>query len=248
MRSLFSHFIQEPLSRVLQSQTQCLVCEQAGAALFCASCAAQAPKPQARCQRCALPLPALVATHSAVCGACRSHAPPLAACAAAVSYAAPWNQAMSAFKFNNQVGLARHLAQTMWQNTAIQTLLQSADALVPMPLTRERLAQRGYNQALELAKPLAAHANKPIDTRSLLRLHERAPQHGLTRAQRMANVRGVFVLAPERVSAVAEQNICLVDDVMTSGASLHAAAQCLLHAGAQAVSAVVLARTDVPDA
>jgi ComF family protein len=248
MRKLFSQFITQPLTLALRSQTQCLVCQSEGAALFCAPCVAQAIEPAARCQRCALPLPTLVATHSPVCGACRSHAPPLAACAAAVTYAAPWSEAISAFKFNNQVGMARHLAQTMWYSAAIKTLLQNCDLLLPMPLTRERLAQRGYNQALELAKHLAARAQKPLDSASLLRLHERAPQHGLTRAERLANVRGVFVPAPERVNQIAGKQLCLVDDVMTSGASLYAAAQSLLQVGAASVSAVVLSRTAAPDA
>jgi ComF family protein len=246
MRHLFRQLLARPLPGLLLRQTHCLACEQASAALFCPSCAAQAPEPAARCQRCALPLPALVAPHSSVCGACRTHPPPLQACAAAVSYAKPWSEAISAFKFQAQPGLARHLARTMWQSASVQAQLQSAHVLVPMPLTRERMAQRGYNQALELAKHLARQAGKPLDRASLLRPHERAPQHGLTRVQRLSNVRGVFVLAPERVNHVAQKQLCLVDDVMTSGASLHAAAQCLLQAGAASVSAVVLARTPQP--
>ncbi len=104
-----------------------------------------------------------------------------------------------------------------------------------------RLAERGYNQAYELARRLAPGR---ADARSLLRARETAPQTTLGREERLANVRGAFVVDPVRAAALRGAHVLLVDDVMTSGASLGAAAAALRRAGAARVTALVLARTD----
>ncbi len=230
-----------------QLPTQCLVCRAWGGEPLCPSCASLAPAPAQRCGCCALPLEAAVAAHSQHCGACVAKPPPLAACAAAVSYAAPWNDCISLYKFHGQVGLGRHLARRMWREPRIARALAQCDAVVPMPLSRQRLQERGYNQALQLAKPLAAWAGRRLDTYSLLRLHERPPQRSLRRGERLTNVQGVFAVVPQRVAQIEGRHLVLVDDVMTSGASLHAAALALLQAGARSVGAVVFARTAEPN-
>jgi ComF family protein len=121
--------------------------------------------------------------------------------------------------------------------------LAECDVLLPVPLSRERLAERGYNQALELAKPLARWAARPLDAHSLVRLRDTPPQRTLKRPQRLANVKGAFAVLPECTAAIKSRRVLLVDDVMTSGASLHAAAQALLQAGAHSVTGLVFART-----
>ena len=223
--------------------SQCLLCHAWARAPVCAHCAQASTAAPARCATCALPLPADVAAHSPRCGACVVAPPPLQACFAAVSYESPWSHCVTSYKFNSNPGLARYLAQHMRQAAGVHTALAACDVLVPLPLSRERLAQRGFNQALELAKPLASGAGVALDATSLVRLRDTPPQRTLKRAARLANVKGAFAVLPERRERIHAQRVLLVDDVMTSGASLHAAAAALLQAGAGEVAALVFART-----
>ena len=111
-----------------------------------------------------------------------------------------------------------------------------------MPLSAERLRERGFNQALELARHLAPHKTQAY---LLLRTRHTVPQPTLNRAERLRNVQGAFALEPLRGSALRGQRVVLVDDVMTSGASLFAAAAVLRQAGAVHVTGLVVARTPV---
>ncbi len=110
-----------------------------------------------------------------------------------------------------------------------------------MPLSQERLRQRGFNQAYVLARELA-----PTVVRKdlLLRIRDTPAQSSLPRRERMANVQNVFAIEPLQHHQLQGKRIVLVDDVMTSGASLNAAAHTLKLAGAQHVTALVFARTD----
>ena len=112
-----------------------------------------------------------------------------------------------------------------------------------MPLSAARLRQRGFNQALELARRLAPDKT---DARLLLRIRDTAPQLDLSAAQRRRNGRGAFALEPLRAGRLRGADAVLVDDVMTSGASLFAAAEVLRQAGAARLTALVLARTPAP--
>jgi ComF family protein len=112
-----------------------------------------------------------------------------------------------------------------------------------MPLAPGRLRERGFNQAHELARRLAPRKAEP---RLLLRIRETPAQSGLSRAERLRNLQGAFALEPLRAEAVRGRRVVLVDDVMTSGASLFAAAQVLRAGGAAHITAVVLARTEAP--
>lgn len=125
----------------------------------------------------------------------------------------------------------------------VEPLVDAADLLIPMPLARQRLRQRGFNQALELCHQLAS---AKTDARLLLRLRDTQPQTALSRAERQTNLRHAFAVDPLRVQAASGRHLVLVDDVMTSGASLHAAADALRLAGASRVSALVLARAEQP--
>lgn len=165
----------------------------------------------------------------------------LDACIAALPYAYPWDSLILRLKFQAEPGLAGVLAPLMRQAPGAQALLASADRLVPMPLGPGRLAQRGYNQAHELARRLD---RRRADPHSLLRVRDTSPQSGLGRTERWLNVEGAFAVEPARARALRGQRVILVDDVMTTGASLQAAAWALRQAGARAVCALVLARTD----
>ena len=125
-----------------------------------------------------------------------------------------------------------------------EDILDEADRLLPIPLSRQRLAERGYNQSWLLARRLAPDK---ADASLLLRIRHTPAQRTLPRAERLTNLKGAFALEPLRAHEVRGQRLLLVDDVMTSGASLHTAASVLLEAGAQQVNALVLARTGVDE-
>ena len=174
------------------------------------------------------------------CGICLRSPPPLDLCLAAVDYGYPWAQAIGQFKFQGDPGWAGTLATLIRSMPWAEPALEAADIVLPVPLSRERLQERGFNQALLLARHLAPHKS---DTTVLLRVVSTAPQAQLTRAERLRNLRGAFMVDPLQRSAVEGRRIVVVDDVMTTGATLHTAAQALRHAGAHHVCAIVVART-----
>jgi ComF family protein len=176
------------------------------------------------------------------CGACVREPPPLDRCVAAVAYEFPWSRLLVRFKFHGQPGWARSLALLMRSAPWAEPVLEAADVVLPMPLSPARLRERGFNQALELARQLAPGKT---DAGLLLRIRHTAPQPSLHRAERLRNVQHAFAVEPLRSGEPAGKRLLLVDDVMTSGASLHAAAQTLRQAGASQVSALVLARADL---
>lgn len=143
-------------------------------------------------------------------------------------------------KYNDRMELARPLG--LWMARAGREILAEADLLVPVPLHRRRLIWRRFNQANALAISVAQMCDKSVDPFALVRVKPTAPQVGLTRAQRATNVQGAFAVPEEARLAVEGRAIVLVDDVMTSGATLNAAARALLRAGAKRVDVLVFAR------
>jgi ComF family protein len=219
--------------------SRCAVCGAWPARPLCDGCVVRFAQPRHRCTRCALPLPDGVST----CGACLREPPPLDACLAAVDYAYPWSGLVQRFKFSAEPGWAAALAELMNRIPGLRAELDAATLLLPIPLAPRRLAERGYNQALLLARQLD---RARVETQLLLRLRETGSQTALDRRAREANVGGAFGLEPMRADEVRGASVLLVDDVMTSGASLRAAARVVRQAGARRVTAVVLARTEEP--
>lgn len=170
---------------------------------------------------------------------------PLSTCVAAVAYGYPWSGLLARLKFHDEPGWAGPLAMLMAQAGRHGGLLAACDALVPVPLSHRRLAERGYNQAWELVKALQRRGNPgaPAMADALVRLVETRDQHSLTREERLRNLQGVFSPHPLRVAQLQGMHVLLVDDVSTTGATLQAAAQALVQAGAARVSALVFART-----
>ena len=219
--------------------SQCAVCRVWPARPICDACVARFAPPALRCGTCALPVPAGVAG----CGDCLLHPPPLDACLAACAYEWPWPDCIAQFKFRGDAGWAAPLATLLRSAPWVEPALEQCDLALPMPLAPARLRERGFNQALELARRLAPDKT---DSTLLLRTRETPAQSGLTRAERLRNLRGAFAIEPLRAAAVRGRRVVLVDDVMTSGASVFAAAEVLRSAGAAHITAVVLARTDAP--
>lgn len=153
----------------------------------------------------------------------------------------PWPECIAEFKFRGDAGLAAPLATLLRSAPWVERAIENADLLLPMPLAPARLRERGFNQAHELARRLAP---RKTDAGVLLRTRETSAQSGLTRVERLSNLRGAFALEPLKPTAVRNRRVVLVDDVMTTGASLFAAAQVLRLGGAAHITAIVLARTE----
>lgn len=226
---------------------RCEVCHAWPARPVCAGCVARFAATRPRCPRCALPLApgeAQAAGDTArPCGRCRLAPPPLALALCAVDYAFPWAGLMARFKFHGEPAWSRHFAALLAQAPGVAQALAQADALIPMPLAPARLAARGFNQALLLARALDV---RRTDAASLLRVLETVPQAELPRAQRLVNLGRAFAVAPGRGGHVAGRRLLLVDDVMTTGATAAEAARTLRAAGAASVELWVFARTPAP--
>jgi ComF family protein len=178
----------------------------------------------------------------AICSNCQDNPTPLDACWAAVSYAWPWTQLLAQFKFQNDAAWAKALALLMRSAPGVEDALNAADIILPMPLSAQRLAERGFNQALLLAQVLDGAKTQAF---TLLKLRHTTQQSSLKRSDRLHNLTGALAVAPFKTASLRGQNVLLVDDVMTSGASLNTAAQVLKQAGVQSVKALVFARTEV---
>ena len=216
---------------------QCLICRAWPAATLCRRCVARFAAPQPRCQGCALPVPAGVAR----CGACLRQPPPMDCCLVAVHYGWPWTRCIAQLKFRQDPGLAAPLAALLAAAPGVAQALADADETLPLPLSAERLAERGYNPAQLLASHLTA---RRVRTDWLLRVRHTPPQHGLPRAQRLRNVRGAYAVNPLRAPLLQGRRVALIDDVMTTGTSLREAALALRAAGAAHVTAIAFARAD----
>ena len=232
--------------------SQCAVCRSWPARQVCGPCVARFAPPVQRCTRCALALPADLSgglrTGPPLCGACAIEAPALDRAFAGVDYAYPWSTLVAGYKFGEQHGWADFFAGLLLQSPGLaQALgeLTREDWLLPVPLSAQRLQARGFNQAWELCAALARQARTQarLDARLLLRTRHTRPQSQLKRQERLANVKGAFQVDPLRVAELRGRRVVLVDDVMTSGASLYTAARALRDAGAMHITAVVLART-----
>lgn len=217
--------------------SQCAVCHAWPSQVVCEACVSRFAQPRPRCRGCALPL------HESQerCGACLRQPPPWDLCLAALPYAYPWSGLIGRYKFASQPGWSGAMALLLRSAPWVEPALEQADHLVPVPLARERLRTRGFNQALELARALApdkTHAHV------LQRRRDTPAQSALPRTERLRNVRDVFALDAHARPRIEGRRLVLIDDVMTSGATLRAAAQVLQEAGAAHITALVLARTE----
>jgi ComF family protein len=143
-------------------------------------------------------------------------------------------------KYHDRLELAGPMGR--WMARAGADILAEADLLIPVPLHRLRLAARRFNQSAILARAISRECGAPVETQALLRVKPTAPQVGLSRAQRAVNLSGAFRIGPEHAARLERQNVVLIDDVLTTGATANAAARALLRAGAAQVDLLVFAR------
>ncbi len=219
---------------------RCLLCGDPGdgGRDLCAACSAALPWNRSACARCALPLPASAhdRAEDRLCGQCLCAPPPVEATRAPFVYAFPLDRLLPRLKFHQGLAAGRLLTQLV---TATFADAPRPDALVPVPLHRDRLRERGYDQALELARPLSRALDLPLRDGLLARRKPTAPQSRLDAAARRRNLKDAFEVATR---APLPAHVALFDDVMTTGATLHAAAKALRRAGVCRVDAWVCAR------
>jgi ComF family protein len=208
----------------------CLLCaSDSRNELLCPACATDLPSlPAAQCPQCAEQT-----THGERCGACLQSPPHFDRAVAAYRYDFPVDRIVQALKYGHQLAVAGWLAQ------ALATRLPAGNALiVALPLHRERLRERGFNQSWEIAQALGKRLQQPVDGSSLLRTRATPPQAELPWPERQRNVRGAF----ECTADLSGREILLIDDVMTTGATVNEAARVLKLHGASRVTVAVAAR------
>jgi len=214
--------------------SRCLLCGARGERGFdlCTGCRAELPRNDRCCARCALPLE----TPAPLCGRCVRREPPWDSAWAPFRYAYPLDRLEARFKFAGDLAAGRLLSKLWIQTHAPNELPQ---AIVPVPLHRSRLRSRGYNQALEMAKPLAKALRVPLLRDALQRTRATDAQTELSALQRRRNVRGAFAA---RFDDDVPRHVAVLDDVFTTGATLAECARVLKRAGVRRVDVWALAR------
>lgn len=176
----------------------------------------------------------------ALCAACLDRRPAYGRARAVLRYAPPARDLVLGFKYGDQTYAAPAFGR--WLARAGRELLAEADVLVPVPLHWTRLFQRRFNQSILIARALARESGLPMAADLLMRLRRTPPQGRLSPAARRRNVQGAFAVRSGREESVAGRKVLLIDDVMTTGATIEACAEALFEAGAAGVDALTLAR------
>jgi ComF family protein len=210
----------------------CTVCGQgSGDRLLCAACETDLPDLAGPlCPVCATPT-----ADGAVCGACQASPPHFDATTAAFRYAFPIEHLVQGLKYRHRLPLAGWLAEAL----AARIDAAGIDCLLPLPLSAQRMRERGFNQAQEIARPLARRLGLPLVSDACYRVHDGAPQASLPWKERQANIRHAFECRLD----LSGKRVAVVDDVMTTGATLNEFARTLKLHGAGRVENWVAART-----
>jgi ComF family protein len=214
----------------------CLLCGGASSgAMLCAPCDADLPRiAREHCVVCALPLAG--SGGNATCGACLADPPAYDHVCAAFAYAFPADALVQALKYRGQLAIAPLLGEALARVLAIDT---RPDVLVAMPLSAGRLRERGFNQAQEIARHVAKTSGIPLQSNACRRVSETPPQAALPYKERAKNVRNAFVCDANFDG----KHVAIVDDVMTTGATLNELAKKIKRAGAARVTGLVATRT-----
>lgn len=233
-------------TRVLPSS--CALCGCIHHTTICDACHLQFfSQQQSRCNQCANPL---IETASAVsrCGQCLRQSPAFDKTIVATDYAPPIDQLVLALKFGSRLALAPLFADMLCDAMLLaqqQTPQTLPTLLIAVPLGPQRLTERGFNQALEIAKPLARALGIPLVANLARRSHDTQAQAKLHPDERYKNMQNAFTLSHHAIHLIKNQHIGIVDDVMTTGATLNALAVVLKRFGAKRVTNIVFSRTSL---
>ncbi len=213
----------------------CYLCRGESRDTLCAACAADLPGlARERCPRCALPMPG-----SVTCGRCASDPPAFDATVAAFAYAFPADVLVQGLKFRGELALARLVADALLAELALAPPAATrADLIVPVPLHAHRLRERGYNQSMEIARAIGGRLGVPVVADLCERVRDTPAQPGLPWKERRDNVRGAFSCT----RPLDGKTVAVVDDVMTTGATLVEVAATLRKFGARRVVNWVVTR------
>ena len=212
-----------------------MVCDEPGTSPCCSACRALLPWQGCACELCAEPL-----IEPGICGRCQQRRPAQRAAFAALAYQAPVVQLMTRFKYAADPACGEALVDLLTEGI-IRADEPMPEALIAVPLHRNRLRVRGFNPAHSIARGLAKRLDIPLLDRGLRRLRDTPSQVGLSADDRRRNMRRAFVATRPVYGSLA-----LVDDVLTTGSTAAAAAQALKSAGVEAVSVWAVARARQP--
>lgn len=212
-------------------EQDCLLCSAVSKEdILCNACTADLPRLiPPHCPCCALPTPG-----GETCGRCLSESPYFDSTQAVYRYDFPLDKLVQSFKYGHRMALGAYFGRQL----AALRRPERADLIIPLPLHLDRLRERGFNQALELARPISLAWHLPIDRKSCQRIRNTPAQTDLPWRGRVKNIRGAFHCSADFTG----KRIILVDDVMTTGASLNECARTLKLHGATEVTVLVVAR------
>lgn len=204
---------------------------------LCIACERDLPQLQNYCQYCAQPL---INTKMAICGACLKQAPPFAKTVVPYAYEEPIISLISGLKFQNKLVYARLLGSLLAQHLKNHYHHQALPAcIIPIPLHAQRLQERGYNQAIELARPVSAALGIPLSLHDSQRIRMTVAQSSISAKERGKNVKGAFqVTLPTAI-----QHVAIIDDVITTGHTVTELSGILRNAGATTIDVWCCART-----
>lgn len=224
--------IRTKIRQLLPAQP-CILCgSMSRDGIWCSACDAALPYlDQPHCPSCALPTP-----QGEVCGHCLKQPPRFNRTVAAFAYRFPLDKLVQAMKYREQLALSQRFAETLLPRIARASL---PDLLIPMPLHPAKLQSRGFNQAQLIAAILAQELDRPLLPHACQRLRDTPSQTTLPWQERKRNMHGAFACEQDLTG----KHVALVDDVLTTGASLDALADAVRQRGATQVSAWVVART-----
>lgn len=206
--------------------------------LLCSACTQDLPLNNQACPGCAIPT-----EDGATCANClQSYSQPVQNAFCAFRYDYPVNQLIQHMKFHSRLDIAAFFGGQMARR-AFQQGLSLPECFIPVPLHPSRLAGRGFNQSLELARIIARETRTPVNYKTCARTHNTPAQTGLSAQQRRRNIKGAFEIG--RKTLPQYQRVAIIDDVVTTGSTVHELARALSGAGIEQIDVWACARASI---
>lgn len=228
--------------RRLSATSCCVLCGITclGELALCPSCQFELAPNSPACLRCALAL-GLDSPSAGLCGQCQSNPPAFAHCYPIGDYSFPLRQMIARFKFQGHFNIGHVLSQMLARRLRPEFSGKAPDLLIPIPLHSARLRERGFNQSIEIVRHLSRHFGTPYAPNYCKRIRASKPQRGLSASERKANVQGIFKISPQAIR-IKPRHIVIVDDVVTTMATVNAIACLLQKEGVERIDVACIAR------